>query len=90
MKTRPFTQVDVFGSVPLKGNPLAVVLDGSGLTDEQMQDFARWTNLSETTFITQPTDARADYAVRIFTPRRRTALRRAPHLGQRPRLARSR
>lgn len=68
MKTRPFTQVDVFGSVPLKGNPLAVVLDGSGLTDEQMQSFARWTNLSETTFITQPTDARADYAVRIFTP----------------------
>ncbi|WP_257618063.1 PhzF family phenazine biosynthesis protein [Rothia nasimurium] len=68
MKTRPFTQVDVFGSVPLKGNPLAVVLDGSGLTDAQMQDFARWTNLSETTFITQPTDARADYAARIFTP----------------------
>lgn len=68
MKTRPFTQVDVFGSLPLKGNPLAVVLDGSGLTDEQMQSFARWTNLSETTFINQPTDARADYAVRIFTP----------------------
>ena len=68
MKPRPFTQVDVFGSAPLKGNPLAVVLDGSGLTDEQMQSFARWTNLSETTFITQPTDARADYAVRIFTP----------------------
>jgi len=68
MKQRPFKQVDVFTTTPYFGNPLAVVLDGSGLDDEAMQRFARWTNLSETTFLLPPTDASADYRVRIFTP----------------------
>ncbi len=68
MTPRPFRQVDVFTSVPYLGNPLAVVLDGSGLDDAAMQRFARWTNLSETTFQLPPTHASADYRVRIFTP----------------------
>ena len=65
---RRFHQLDVFSAVPLKGNPLAVVLDGEGLSDDTMAAFARWTNLSETTFLLPPTDAAADYRVRIFTP----------------------
>ena len=65
---RPFKQVDVFTPTPYCGNALAVVLDGSGLDDEAMQRFARWTNLSETTFVLPPTAADADYRVRIFTP----------------------
>ena len=65
---RPFKQLDVFTDTPYFGNPLAVVLDGSGLSDEAMQRFARWTNLSETTFVLPPTEAGADYRVRIFTP----------------------
>ncbi len=65
---RLFTQVDVFTAVPYRGNPLAVVGDGSGLSTEQMQRFANWTNLSETTFLLEPTDSSADYRVRIFTP----------------------
>ncbi len=65
---RPFKQVDVFTAVPYRGNPVAVVLDGSGLSDEQMQRFARWTNLSETTFLLPAQSAGADYRVRIFTP----------------------
>jgi PhzF family phenazine biosynthesis protein len=68
MKTRPFKQVDVFTAQPYFGNPLAVVLDGSGLDDAEMQRFAQWTNLSETTFVLPPTEASADYQVRIFTP----------------------
>jgi PhzF family phenazine biosynthesis protein len=64
---RAFAQVDVFTAVPYFGNPLAVVLDGSGLTDAQMQRFANWTNLSETTFLLPPTSPDADYRVRIFT-----------------------
>jgi PhzF family phenazine biosynthesis protein len=68
MHPRPFRQVDVFTAVPYLGNPVAVVQDGSGLTDPQMQAFARWTNLSETTFLLPPTDPAADYRVRIFTP----------------------
>lgn len=67
-RTRPFAQIDVFTDQPYRGNPLAVVRDGSGLSDAQMQQFAAWTNLSETTFLLPPTDAGADYAVRIFTP----------------------
>lgn len=63
-----FAQVDVFGSRPYLGNPVAVVLDGSGLSSEEMQLVARWTNLSETTFVLPPTQAGADYRVRIFTP----------------------
>jgi PhzF family phenazine biosynthesis protein len=68
MKQRAFKQVDVFTSIPYFGNPLAVVMDGSGLDDDAMQRFAKWTNLSETTFLLPPTDASADYSVRIFTP----------------------
>ena len=63
----PFRQVDVFSAEPWLGNPLAVVHDADGLTDEQMRRFARWTNLSETTFLCTPTDSGADYRVRIWT-----------------------
>jgi PhzF family phenazine biosynthesis protein len=66
--TRAFRQVDVFTTVPYAGNPVAVVLDGTGLADEQMQRVARWTNLSESTFVLPPEDEGADYRVRIFTP----------------------
>jgi len=65
---RRFVQVDVFTAAPLKGNPLAVVVDAAGLSDDEMAAFARWTNLSETTFLLPPTDPAADYRVRIFTP----------------------
>jgi PhzF family phenazine biosynthesis protein len=68
MQQRRFVQVDVFTERALYGNPLAVVLDGVGLDDAQMAAFARWTNLSETTFLLPPTDPAADYRVRIFTP----------------------
>ncbi|GAA1740881.1 PhzF family phenazine biosynthesis protein [Isoptericola hypogeus] len=61
-------QVDVFASGPLTGNPVAVVHDADALTDGQMAAFARWTNLSETTFLLSPTDPAADYRVRIWTP----------------------
>ena len=70
--SRPFAQVDVFTDVPTRGNPVAVVLDGEGLTDDQMAAFARWTNLSETTFLLPPSPegaaGGADYRLRIFTP----------------------
>jgi PhzF family phenazine biosynthesis protein len=65
---RPFSQVDVFTTTPYAGNPVAVVLDGAGLDTEEMQRFAHWTNLSETTFVLPPTVDGADYRVRIFTP----------------------
>ena len=72
MKSRPFKQVDVFTATPYYGNPLAVVLDGTGLTTEEMERFAHWTHLSETTFVLPPSadaaKAGADYRVRIFTP----------------------
>ena len=72
MQQRPFKQVDVFTDQAYLGNPLAVVLDGSGLCTEDMQHFARWTNLSETAFLLPPTPEAAaqgaDYQVRIFTP----------------------
>ena len=72
MKPRAFKQVDVFTATPYLGNPLAVVLDGQDLSSEDMQRFARWTNLSETAFVLPPTPrgaaAGADYRVRIFTP----------------------
>jgi PhzF family phenazine biosynthesis protein len=64
---RQFRQVDVFTDAPYLGNPVAVVLGAEGLSDEQMQLFARWTNLSETTFVLAPRDSGADYWVRIFT-----------------------
>ncbi|NHV29366.1 PhzF family phenazine biosynthesis protein [Burkholderia sp. D-99] len=62
-----FKQVDVFSSVPFKGNALAVVFDADSLDDDAMLEIARWTNLSETTFLCTPTDPEADYRVRIFT-----------------------
>ena len=65
---RPFSQVDVFSTIPLKGNPVAVVHDADGVTDEEMRAFAHWTNLSETTFLLPPTHPEADYRLRIFTP----------------------
>lgn len=63
-----FSQVNVFSADPLGGNPLAVVHDAEGISDEQMAALARWTNLSETTFLLPPTDKGADYRVRIWTP----------------------
>ncbi|WP_418276384.1 PhzF family phenazine biosynthesis protein [Isoptericola jiangsuensis] len=68
MSSYGFRQVDVFGSGPLTGNPVAVVHDADDLTDDRMAAFARWTNLSETTFLLAPTDPGADYRVRIWTP----------------------
>ncbi len=85
MKSRAFKQVDVFTAVPYLGNPLAVVLDGSGLSTEAMQHFTNWTNLSEATFLLPPTDAGrqagADYRVRIFCPGRELPFAGHPTLG---------
>jgi PhzF family phenazine biosynthesis protein len=79
--TYPLSQVDVFASGPLTGNPVAVVHDATGLTDAQMASFALWTNLSETTFLLPPTDASADYRLRIFTPLRELPFAGHPTLG---------
>lgn len=76
-----FKQVDVFSAVPFKGNALAVVLDADGLTHDQMQAIAHWTNLSETTFVCKPTDPAADYLVRIFTPAHELPFAGHPTLG---------
>lgn len=81
MATFAFQQVDVFTAVPLLGNPLAVVRDAGALTDAQLAAFARWTNLSETTFLLTPTVAEADYRVRIFTPRGELPFAGHPTLG---------
>ncbi|HQR27754.1 MAG TPA: PhzF family phenazine biosynthesis protein [Nocardioides sp.] len=78
---RRFSQVDVFTAEPLRGNPVAVVHDAEGLTEEQMRRFARWTNLSETTFLLPPTTAEADYRVRIFTPAEELPFAGHPTLG---------
>ncbi len=68
MRLLKFKQVDVFTRVPFFGNPVAVVLEGAGLSSAQMQHIAAWTNLSETTFVLPPSSAAADYLLRIFTP----------------------
>lgn len=68
MRTFRFAQVNVFSAEPTGGNPLAVVHAAEGLLDAQMAAFARWTNLSETTFLLTPSDPAADYRVRIYTP----------------------
>lgn len=85
MRQRPFKQVDVFTATPYLGNPLAVVLDGTGLSTEQMQHFTNWTNLSEATFLLPPTEAGraggADYRVRIFCPGRELPFAGHPTLG---------
>ncbi len=78
---RPFRQVDVFGSGPYTGNPVAVVLDAEGLSGEEMQRFANWTNLSETTFVLPPRDPEADYLLRIFTPAEELPFAGHPTLG---------
>ena len=82
---RPFKQVDVFTTTPYRGNPLAVVLDGNGLSTEAMQHFTNWTNLSECTFLLPPTAegaaAGADYRVRIFCPGRELPFAGHPTLG---------
>ncbi|WP_338724787.1 PhzF family phenazine biosynthesis protein [Pseudomonas tolaasii] len=81
MSTFDFKQLDVFSSVALKGNPLAVVLGADRLNDQQMADFANWTNLSETTFLLTPRDPRADYRVRIFTTLKELPFAGHPTLG---------
>lgn len=81
MKQRAFKQVDVFTARPYYGNPLAVVLDGTGLATEEMQHFTNWTNLSECTFLLPPTQAGADYKVRIFCPGRELPFAGHPTLG---------
>jgi PhzF family phenazine biosynthesis protein len=78
---RQFRQVDVFAEEPFVGNPVAVVHGADGLADEEMRLFARWTNLSETTFLLPPTDERADYRVRIFTPTQELPFAGHPTLG---------
>jgi PhzF family phenazine biosynthesis protein len=78
---RQFRQVDVFAEEPFVGNPVAVVHGADGLADDEMRLFARWTNLSETTFLLPPTDERADYRVRIFTPMQELPFAGHPTLG---------
>ncbi|WP_246856450.1 PhzF family phenazine biosynthesis protein [Acetobacter vaccinii] len=78
---RAYKVVDVFSDRPFKGNPVAVVLDAEGLDDGTMQAIARWTNLSETTFVLPATQARADYRLRIFTPKRELPFAGHPTLG---------
>jgi PhzF family phenazine biosynthesis protein len=80
-RTRSFMQVDVFSALPFRGNPVAVVLDGVDLAEEEMQRLARWTNLSETTFVLPPTTAEADYRLRIFTPQGELPFAGHPTLG---------
>ena len=79
--TRRFTQLDVFTDRALLGNALAVVHGADGLSDARMAAFARWTNLSETTFLLAPTEPLADYRVRIFTPRHELPFAGHPTLG---------
>jgi PhzF family phenazine biosynthesis protein len=81
MRQRRFVQCDVFTSVPTKGNGLAVIVDADGLAESQLQEFAAWTNLAETTFLMPPTDPSADYKVRIFTPKREMPFAGHPTLG---------
>lgn len=76
-----FQQVDVFAENPMQGNALAVVSNADDLTEAQMAAFARWTNLSETTFLLRPSVAEADYQVRIFTPQRELPFAGHPTLG---------
>src|SRR6476646_3367691 len=78
---RRFQQVDVFTSVAYLGNPVAVVLDGEGLDDDQLPRFSSWTNLSETTFVLPPTSDDADYQVRIFSLERELPFAGHPTLG---------
>src|SRR5215212_5722894 len=78
---RQLAQVDVFGNGFCSGNPVAVALHAENLSTDQMQRFARWTNLSETTFVLPPEDPEADYRVRIFTPELEAPFAGHPTLG---------
>jgi PhzF family phenazine biosynthesis protein len=78
---RAYKVVDVFTSRPLLGNPVAVIFDCEGLATEDMQAIARWTNLSETTFVLPPSSSSADYLLRIFTPRDELPFAGHPTLG---------
>ena len=80
-RSRAFTQVDVFSATPYLGNPVAVVLDGTDLTGEEMQRLARWMNLSETTFVLPPGVPEADYRLRIFSPGGELSFAGHPTLG---------
>lgn len=80
-KHRRFMQADVFCDIPAKGNGLAIVFDADDLSSQDMQAFAAWTNLAETTFLLTPTDPAADYRVRIFTPLREMPFAGHPTLG---------
>ena len=79
--TYAFSQLDVFATGSLTGNPLAVVHDAVGLSDERMQLFAQWTDLSETVFLLPPSRPGADYRTRIFTPDRELPFAGHPTLG---------
>ncbi|MCP4492201.1 MAG: PhzF family phenazine biosynthesis protein [Gammaproteobacteria bacterium] len=81
MRQRRFIQCDVFSPIATSGNGLAVVVEGEGLADAQMQTFAAWTNLAETTFIVPAEDERADYKLRIFTTTREMLFAGHPTLG---------
>ena len=81
MRTLRFKQVDVFTKLPFRGNPVAVVLEADALSSEDMQRIAGWTNLSETTFLLRPTQAGADYRLRIFTPRQELPFAGHPTIG---------
>jgi len=81
MAARRFKQVDVFTKVPFRGNPVAVVLESGGLSAQDMQRIAAWTNLSETTFVLPPTSREADYKLRIFTPRAELPFAGHPTIG---------
>jgi len=79
--SRRFLFVDVFSEQAFSGNPLPVILDGEGLSTEEMQKITRWMNLSETVFLLPPTDSMADYRVRIFTLDREMPFAGHPTLG---------
>lgn len=81
MEKVAFKQVDVFTQQPYRGSPVAVILDGSSLSSQQMQQIAQWTQLSETVFVLPATDPQADYYLRIFTPDRELAFAGHPTLG---------
>jgi PhzF family phenazine biosynthesis protein len=78
---KTYYEIDVFGAEPFSGNPVGVVFEADELSTKQMQDFARWTNLSETTFVLTPTDDKANYGLRIFTPTSELPFAGHPTLG---------
>lgn len=78
---RRFMQVDVFSQEPCKGNALGVVLDAQGLSEDQMRDYARWSNLSEVTFVLPAEDELADYRFRIFSGEQEFPFAGHPTLG---------